>query len=349
MKGRIAIPVVLAVAAACAHPAAPGPAAPAPTPPSAALERPAQGQRACPAVLARGQSQVSDIAVSRDRLYWVAEGTAQAGLLDGAIRRVGLDGSGLETVVSEAGPRGLLVDATGVFWTSEPTVRKDGHVFGAPPEARAGAIWFLAGGQGSPRVLVPAVADPLILPSGGDWLFFSSGRGRAVLGAPRAGGPARVIGEASGRVSHIALDATHVYFTVDEYHKGEVGRVPRAGGQVEILAGDLDRPWGIALDEGSVYFTTHGGYLGAQLLGRVAKTGGAYQRLASLPRPKQLVREGDWLYVATERGVAKVRRDGGGDPVFLSAAATRVLAVDGNYVYAAEPGDDIVCVMDRRD
>jgi hypothetical protein len=235
-----------------------------------------------------------------------------------------------------------------VFWTAEPTVLQNGQVRAAPPEARAGALWFLPRAGGKPRALVPGLVDPRFLQAGGDRLFVSTGEQKTVLAVPRDGGAPQALGDAPGRVSQIALDATDVYFSIDEYHSGKVGRVPRAGGAVDILASGLDRPWGIVLDDRYVYFATHGGYLGAQLVARVAKAGGPYQRLATLPRPKRLAIQGEWLYAATEQGIAKVNR-AGGPPRFLSSTAANVVAVDGAYVYAAEAGDLITCVPNPAD
>ncbi|HLK93219.1 MAG TPA: thioredoxin family protein [Polyangia bacterium] len=304
--------------------------------------------RACPKVLAQGQSYVTDLAVWGDHLYWVAEGTAKLGLTDGAIRRIGLDGLGLETLADVPGPRGLLVDATGVFWTAEPTVQQDGHVRPSPREARAGTLWFLPNGGGTPRVLVRGLVDPRFLQASADRLFVSSGSERTVLRVSRAGGGPQSLGEAPGRVSQIALDATHVYFTIDEYHTGKVGRVSRVGGPVEILASGLDRPWGVVLDDSYVYFASEGGYRGAQFVARVAKQGGPYESLALLPRPKRLAIQGEWLYAATEQGIAKLGR--AGTPArFLSSTEASIVAVDGAYVYAADASDAITCIPDPRE
>ncbi|HVV53152.1 MAG TPA: hypothetical protein VHO06_26075 [Polyangia bacterium] len=338
---RFAVTAVALAASACAHRAAP--VRPPPLPPPPPSPAPASAPRACPAVLARAQGNVTDLVLSGDHLYWVAQGSWKLGFTDGAIRRVGLDGLGLGTVAEASGPRGLLVDATGVFWTAEPTLRQDDQVRAAPPEARAGTLWFLPSAGGQPRLLASGLVDPLFLQAGGDRLFFSSGRLKAVLAVPRAGGAPEVLGEAPGRVSQIALDATHVYFGIDEYHTGKVGRVPRAGGPIEILADGLDRPWGVVLDDGHVYFATQGGYRGAELVARVAKTGGPLERLASLPRPKRLALQGAWLYVATEKGIARVG-SAGGAVRFLSSTAASAVAVDGAYVYAAEADDTITCV-----
>jgi hypothetical protein len=324
-----------------------GGAAPPPSPPPPpAPVRP----RACPAVLARDQPYVTDLAVFGDGLYWISEGTLKKGFADGAIRRVALGAGGApETVAEVWGPRGLLVDASGVYWTAEPTVLLNGHYVGASPAARLGTIWRRPLADGAPVEIARGLADPLFVAPDADRLFVSTGRGRSVVALARgASGAAagRPLAEVEGRVSHLALDPTHVYFTVDEYHTGKVARVPRDGGRTEVLADGLDRPWGIAVDDAFVYFTTQGGYQGTEQLGRLPKAGGPVEALAQLPRPHHLVRHGAALYVATDRGIAKVDRAGGA-PRFLSNDAANVFAADGSYLYVASTGDDtIACVLD---
>jgi hypothetical protein len=354
---------LLLILSACAHEgASPSPAPPAPA--SAAAPHPiaagpggsgapppaTPAARDCPAVFARGQSYVTDLAVYDGAVYWVAEGTLKKGFSDGAVRKAPVTGGAPETVADVWGPRKLFADATGVYWTAEPTVLHDGRYVGSPASAQAGSLWYLPHAGGAPREVARGLVDPLGVALEGDRLFVASGRGLALVTLPRPGGAPTLLGDTDGRVSNLALDHTHVYFTVDAYHTGKVGRAPIAGGPVEVLVSGLDRPWGVAVDDRFVYFTTEGGFRGDQALLRIAKGAtaqpGSLERLASLPRPRRLVRQGDWLYVATDQGVAKIARSGGA-PQFLPGPQASVMAVDGRYVYVAQPDDEsIACVLD---
>jgi len=80
-----------------------------------------------------------------------------------------------------------------------------------------------------------------------------------IMKAPKAGGAPAVVAPAGGTVSDIALDDSYVYYTVvSTGGDGSVGRVSKDGGTPTVLATGQPQPAGIAVDSTSVYWTCQG-------------------------------------------------------------------------------------------
>ena len=69
---------------------------------------------------------------------------------------------------------------------------------------------------------------------------------------PKAGGASITLSVSTGLPNHLALDASHVYWT--DARRGLVLRVAKAGGEPEILARDQQSPGEIVRDADSVYW-----------------------------------------------------------------------------------------------
>jgi sugar lactone lactonase YvrE len=126
----------------------------------------------------------------------------------------------------------------------------------------------------------------------------------------------------------IAVDATHVYFTVNEYvaGKGLVMRASIAGGQLETLASGQDFPFHIALDSTHVYWTNKvdagdAGVSGGVL--RVLKSGGSPELIAgNEPGAAGVSVDATHVYWAnhTATGAVKQRAKDGSDSVMVLAS-----------------------------
>jgi hypothetical protein len=158
-------------------------------------------------------------------------------------------------------------------------------------------------------------------------------------------------------VTDIAVNATHVYFTMQ--NEGTVSRVSRNGGPVETLASSQPLPERLVLDGNNVYWVNWGtGNGGNNLDGSVMKlplAGGKPVALATMePFPQDLAVDGTNVYWTNVVGlglasgaVMKVPIAGGAKVVLASGDAYRSLrgiAIDSTSVYwvnmdeAATPG-----------
>jgi hypothetical protein len=160
----------------------------------------------------------------------------------------------------------------------------------------------------------------------------------------------------------IAVDATHVYFTVNHYNDVGLGSVMKAsinGGGIVILASGQTAPYHIALDTEYVYWTNKiddpdAGVSGSVM--RVKKTGGA----AEVVSPNQVGASGisvddTNVYWANHLGVGNVKRkakDGSGSAVSIATGQdkpfmTRCDPGTTGFVYFTTQEDGVVRKVDK--
>jgi hypothetical protein len=118
-----------------------------------------------------------------------------------------------------------------------------------------------------------------------DGIVYFNGFEDAVLAVPRGGGPVTTLAPSQdgAGISHLAVDATNVYFTWFDFDAtaGAIKTVPRGGGAVTTLATTGSAmPWRLAVDASSVYWTEGGG--GVK---KVPLAGGAVVTVADRPGP----------------------------------------------------------------
>lgn len=212
-------------------------------------------------------------------------------------------------------PLAVAVNETHLYWIDQ------GKVFGQSALRRASKAGFatetLAAGLGGPW---PLALDASYVYWGGDY-----GTDRM----PLDGGATEHLSKSASYVG-MALDADHAYWA--NYHSA--GRFLKSGGGDESLAtlapdGPNDvASWCAAVDDTSLYWAV---YIGS--VWSVPKTGGTPKRLTQNAEPNRcLVADGDYLYVATDQGIHRVRKDGSSDEVISMEPGAEV-AVDATSVY----------------
>lgn len=144
------------------------------------------------------------------------------------------------------------------------------------------------------------------------------------------GAGATVLAPGQASPTDIAVDETHVYWTVSGSgcSDGSVRRMPKAGGLIETLASDEPNPRRLVLDQDRVYYYDG---CGSGLLRSVPKAGGAIHTY-----PIAVKESGDALAVTakdiyfSDYGVLRIPKGGGTQ-----------IAVDGqNYVYDLAADDE---------
>jgi hypothetical protein len=139
-----------------------------------------------------------------------------------------------------------------------------------------------------------------------------------------------VLAPSEGSPTDIAVDETHVYWTVSGSgcSDGAVRRMPKAGGPIETLASNEPNPRRLVLDQDRIYYYDG---CGSGLLRSVPKAGGAIQTY-----PVSVKESGDALAVTakdiyfSDYGVLRTPKGGGAQ-----------VTVDGqNYVYDLTADDD---------
>ena len=141
---------------------------------------------------------------------------------------------------------------------------------------------------------------------------------------------------------HLALDATHVYWT-STYNDdtGRVSRVRKRGGPVEVLASGQASPFALAVDKDHVYWSNLGGSSGRGVIQKIPKAGGAPFTLADDEAPTSIAVADDGLYffrILPQR-VKRVPLDGGAATLVSSDAAMPAsIVASASEVYWADFG-----------
>jgi hypothetical protein len=172
---------------------------------------------------------------------------------------------------SNPGVYELALDATHVYWVVDGTFGKQGEVWRA--DRATGASEVLA--------VVPERVYSLTLDAAHVYFVQTIAAidtgGGSVLRVPKQGGPIEIIADHFWNPTSVAVDDTHVYYTVAVSPNGEVRRVPKSGGAFEVVLADIDNPWDIAVDATHLYVSemNHGRVI------RQSKVGGALEELAT--------------------------------------------------------------------
>jgi hypothetical protein len=194
-----------------------------------------------PRAVVPGETLATGVAISAGFVYWTSRDVS-GGIL---VERAALTGGAAETVTTLAAladPAGIAVDAAYVYFVGSGA---------AAAVARAP----LAGGIAEVLLDDPGarLVDVLVV---GSALYVTDGAG-TILTLPKVGGPSQAVATGQASPSHLARDATRVYWT-NEATDGAVMAfpiAPVAGDAPAVLAAHLDRPSAIAVDD-AIYFTT---------------------------------------------------------------------------------------------
>jgi hypothetical protein len=280
------------------------------------------------------------------------------------------------TIASQqAGPAGVKVDATSVYWVN--VVVGSGAIMRAPlrggsatvlataQTASAGiavdatSVYYLADGAvravpltgGAPAILA---STPYNTPLGGiavdaTRVYWSSGLGRALLQIPLGGGTPTTLAtaiDATGQTGGVALDGSNVYWTEPGITQsdGVVRKMPLGGGMATTLASGQRSPIAVAVDAASVYWSDETG--GSVM--KVALGGGSPTALASGQAvPNGIAIDGTYVYWGSDDGsLLRVALAGGSPTVIASGASAPVgVALDAACVYWTNPGTGTVMTI----
>ncbi|MEZ4220129.1 MAG: DUF5050 domain-containing protein [Polyangiaceae bacterium] len=189
-----------------------------------------------PAVLLASGKNATRVAVDGSYVYFTNGSQAE-------INRVPTLGGTTELVATlPQVATGLTVDTTYVY-SSET--------------AATGRIHRIPEGGGVPTVLATS-SWPIDLAVNSTHVYWPSYENNGALRrVPISGGSFETLDSNTDNGFAVALDATHVYWTVlgTGANKGEIRRLPLAGGTAEVLAVTQAGPRGIAVDATHVYWT----------------------------------------------------------------------------------------------
>jgi hypothetical protein len=173
------------------------------------------------------------LVADRTGVYW-------ADLDRQRIRHLPADGEAAVTVAN-ADPRALATDGANLYWTAGQRIFRLAHAGGAPVVlAEIVQVWHLAAG-------------------GGNVCWIEDSR-EQVACVRASGGRATVVATGKLQTAHLAVDATHVYFTFFGGPAGERGiyRAPVGGGDRTLVAHDADIQ-DLHADDSGVCFSDAGG------------------------------------------------------------------------------------------
>jgi hypothetical protein len=243
-----------------------------------------------------------------------------------AIARVPVCGGPVEVVATGAfNGQAVAVSATDVYWLDS------GHFLGQ------GTLTSVPKAGGAPVVLASKLGAVWPLAVDASYVYWSSAGAGPVDGMkrmPLGGGPVENIGAAHGYVN-IALDDTYVYW-------GDLlvaGRTPKAGGGDQKLATLPPDPaadtgvWCTAVDETNVYVSV---YIGPVY--SIPKNGGTPTEIAPSGMHRCLAVDKDYVYVAADENISRIRKDGSTTDVIGPGGAAEVLVDDDNVFWGDATG-----------
>ncbi|HVY46163.1 MAG TPA: DUF5050 domain-containing protein [Minicystis sp.] len=248
------------------------------------------GRHAPKSAIAKGLSEVDDVKVDPDHVYWRGHD---------AVLRANKDGGDLHSIL-QAELTDFLVDGVAIYFTVE----------------RAGVVASL---KLEGNALQQTVASKLDNPGriAGDFVFLyvcNRDASGSVVKIPKTGGAPQVLADKQTEPQAIGVDDTFVYWGTSN---GQISRVPKAGGTPQRLDADTSVVTDLSVDDEKVYWVSHFGP--STKVYAMPKAGGPKKELAAFdgdaPRLAQL---GGLLFVSYEAGgkvhVASVKVDGSDKP-----------------------------------
>lgn len=253
----------------------------------------------------------------------------------GDLGRVRKDGKGKENLSSlSLEPRGLVVDASRVFYTagirlmslpkaggepktfvetfsSQSIAGDSGFVYGVPgdygpydrlirAEKSSGKTKELDVSE-RPDAEHPPFGFSAIAVDGAGIYVTDSSKNR-VLRFPLDRGKPKVLSTNQDKAYDLAIDSNSVYFTLAQ--KGDLLKVPKAGGAAQKIASGLAIRSRIAADDKGVFATLAGKDEGPQTLVRIGTDGGEPTGIASIPKADSVE-----AIAVDDRCVYWIRRD----------------------------------------
>jgi hypothetical protein len=276
---------------------------------------------ASPRTIASNQVQPWNVAVDASRVYWTNKGRQRKG--EGAVYSAAKDGSALRTLAKDvSSPFGIAVANENVFYSCA-----------VPEDPCIGDVDSVFSNQ--------ILKEPWAIAVDEETLFWTDLGTREVLAGPLTNvgahphfaGTHTVVAKTEGRPVGLAIDASHIYWAVDQ--PGTVARVRKDGGAVETLAHG-DKPVGLALDATHAYWSEWG----SGRIAKVPKSGGEVVVLASDQKGARAIAVDDarvYFTHAPSGTIRSVPKNGGA--VFTHASGQKqpyALAIDGTTIYWAD-------------
>jgi len=247
-----------------------------------------------------------------------------------APRDSGADAAGGPVTIASSvpTPRGIAVDDTSVYWTSEG----DSTVSKAP----------LAGGPST--ILAMNQDEPVAIAVNATTVYWVDGHGQSLHSVPKGGGVDTTLSSAEAYCPDVALDSASVYWICGT----TIDRMPLGGGAVTTLAMGQSSPSSLAVNATGVYWTNSGpsSGLGAGIgsVNSVPLGGGSVATLsAQEPYPFAIAVDATsvyWIDEAASGSVKKVGIGGGAVTTLASGEPTPyAIAIDASSVYWADLAD----------
>lgn len=190
-----------------------------------------------PVLLVEGHMLPGPFVRVGDRVYWADAWDEWADEQPSVtLYRAQLDNPNewVAVATEQPGINQIVSDGEHVYWVVEGLTQPDGELLRAGPD---NAIEILDKGLHSPRALT--------LGDGGEWVYYADGGelgepGARILRVRPDGSDKQVLAESHGRVTDIAVDDQHLWWTVPI--KGDVWRVSKGGGTPELVGTDINYP-----------------------------------------------------------------------------------------------------------
>ncbi len=199
-------------------------------------------------------------------------------------------------------------------------------------------------------VLAPSQSTPEDLAVEADGVYFTN-RGTSAASysdgsvnrVPLDGGAVTALATGQARAKGIALDASSVYFVLNDTVNGMVAKVPRAGGSVTTLVWPLADPGYVAVDGSSAYFSV-GINASTGSIQRVPLGGGSPSPVAlGQGWPRAIVVDATNAYWVNSAGSVRfVAKTGGVPTTFTTGQNPSRLAIDAASIYWANFDGEIV-------